>query len=115
MSTRASIHFQGNDGKTNAIIYRHHDGYPKGLGKDLKIFLQEVKRQCKDTRFDDPSYLAAKFIVWQSVKYAEDSISKPLNFLGIGICIKDPGDIEYKYLIKCKNNKLPVIKCARLT
>jgi len=64
MSTQATVHFQEN-GKTEAIIYRHTDGYPEGLGEDLQTFLNEVNK-LKDKRFDDPSYLAAKFVVWQA-------------------------------------------------
>ena len=106
MSTRATVHFQ-EAGETQAIVYRHSDGYPKGLGVDLKAFLDEVKANLTDTRFDNASYLAAKFVVWQAKRYAEDHY---LNFLSLGIVLQDPGDIEYRYLVEC-SGKRPTIKC----
>ena len=61
MSTRATIHFtRAKGGPPAAIIYRHSDGYPDGLGKDLKAFVKEVRANVDDRRFDDPHYLAAK-------------------------------------------------------
>jgi len=103
MSTRATVHFgsQNADGKftKQAIVYRHHDGYPAGLGKDLKTFLEEVKKTCPDTRFYDPCYLAAKFVVWQADQYANKD--NKLDFLSLGVCLEDPSDIEYRYLVIC--------------
>ena len=108
MSTRATVHFCWDEKTTGAIVYRHCDGYPDGLGKDLKTFLKEVKDNVQDTRFNDPHYLAAKFVVWQAGKYAK---KHPLDFLSIGIMLEDAGDIEYKYSVICdgSNNKLPKI------
>lgn len=105
MSTRATVHFLYEE-KDNplAIIYRHCDGYPDGLGEDLKTFLEEVKNNVEDNRFSDPNYLAAKFVVWQANRYSNKSYSGKkhyLNFLSIGVMIKDPGDIEYRYKIIC--------------
>ena len=132
MSTRATIHFehvqtQRWDVKrqklitlrkpkvsTDAIIYRHNDGYPEGLGQELVRFIQEV-RQLQDSRLDDPSYLAAKWVVFDVLlhqayhaasneqrkavgqePYYPDPIPR-LDFLSIGIVMEDPGDIEYRY------------------
>ena len=112
MSTRATVHFQ-YDGKTDAIVYRHSDGYPEGLGEDLKAFFETVKYQCQGTmggtRFDDPCYLAAKFVVWQADKYSKEDLAGSLNFLGVGVCLEDPGDIEYRYLLECSTNAPPKI------
>jgi hypothetical protein len=105
MSTRATVHFQSN-GKTEAIVYRHSDGYPEGLGEDLKLFFKEVQAQTKDTRFNDPAYLAAKFVVWQSDQYRRGL--NRLDFLGVGVVLEDPGDIEYRYLLDC-NGDVPGI------
>ena len=99
MSTRATVHF--NYGKdTVAIVYRHSDGYPEGLGVDLKEFFNEVKKQTDDPRFSDPSYLAAKFVVWQAAQYSKKD---SLAFLGVGIVMEDPGDIEYRYFVDCNS------------
>jgi len=103
MSTRATVHFR-KDGHTAAIVYRHGDGYPKGLGADLATFFQEVKRQTKDTRFSDPSYLAAKWVVYDALEYAGRRGSEeriPLDFLSVGIVQQDPFDIDYRYLVEC--------------
>ena len=100
MSTRATIHFC-YEKDAEAIIYRHGDGYPEGLGEDLKEFFNEVDK-LNDKRFDDPQYLAAKWVVWDSQKHNRSS--NPLDFLSVGIVLKDPSDIEYRYLIDCSIN-----------
>lgn len=105
MSTRATVHFQ-YDGKTKAIVYRHRDGYPNGLGKTLQRFFDDVS-QLEDTRFNDPTYLAAKFVVWQAARYCRSD--DLLNFLGIGIMLEDPGDIRYRYLLACDTGERPVV------
>ena len=130
MSTRATIHFETIQTRewdavnrkaidlatpkvvTDAIVYRHSDGYPEGLGQDLKAFILRV-RTLKDTRLGDASYLAAKWVVFDTHRYREFDIAQvkadpswadflgdpndPLNFLGCGIVMEDPGDIEYRY------------------
>jgi hypothetical protein len=70
MSTRSTCHFVSGDYKP-AIIYRHSDGYPEGAGTDIKTFLKLVKDTVADTRFNDPAYLAAKYVVWLSGQFAE--------------------------------------------
>ena len=35
MATRASIQFTNKEGQTLVTIYKHYDGYPQGLGKDI--------------------------------------------------------------------------------
>lgn len=64
MSTRSTTHFCHDDGSTVAIVYRHSDGYPGVAGADLFRFLNEVNDNVKDKRFSDPTYLAAKYVVW---------------------------------------------------
>ena len=120
MSTRATVHFQ-QGGETQAIVYRRSDGYPEGLGKDLKTFFSAVKKQTSDTRFNDPAYLAAKFVVWQASQYARKyhyetqtyTPAQPLDFLGVGVVLEDPGDIEYRYLVSC-DNRAPSVKIEKL-
>lgn len=115
MSTRANIHFvYGDSDRIDANIYRHSDGYPSGLGVDLHRFLDEVGK-LNDTRFGDPEYLAAKFLVWQAKEYAELNNRSPyrqettgpayLNFLSVAPCIEDHGDIEYIYKVACSNGR----------
>lgn len=98
MSTRGTVHFHYLNRKASAIVYVHCDSFPSGLGKDLKEFFKEVAK-LGDTRFDDPNYLAAKWVVY---KAEQNAVSKNrLNFLGVGIVMDDPGDIEYRYHVHC--------------
>lgn len=130
MSTRCTINF-GYGKDIDAKIYRHSDGYPGtangkeyGVLIDLRKFFDEVKRQTRDTRFGDASYLAAKFVAWQSRQGARSNLrwyysggmrtertdaeidalinDKYLDFLSVGVLHgEDPGDIEYTYFIDC--------------
>jgi hypothetical protein len=104
MSTRANIHFNYSTGETVANVYRHSDGYPEGVLPDLDRFFSDVEAQTDDTRFNDPSYLAAKFVVWQAGENARmmvyglpGAMVKPLNFLSVGIMNQDAGDAQYVY------------------
>lgn len=111
MSTRSVVNFCYNE-HIEAKVYRHRDGYPETVLEDLARFFTSVKEQTADTRFHDPSYLAAKFVVWQAHEYADD-LEKPLAFLGVGILMVNPGDIEYEYFINCNKrdkNSLPVVR-----
>ena len=120
MPTRSCVHFRINN-KTQAIIYVHDDGYPEHMEPELLEFLNEVDNDLKDKRFNDPTYLAAKYLVWKAQKYIEQAneiirklkfrngISHPLDFLGVGVCLKDPGDIEYRYFVDCDNEDKPKI------
>lgn len=94
MSTRAQISFNSG-GQRSALIYRHSDGYPEGLGQDLLTFFKEVAGQTSDTRFTDPEYLAAKWVVFDSTS------GGTLNFLGVGICVDLHDDIDYLYNVDC--------------
>ena len=118
MSTRCTIHFHdGNSPKSVAIIYRHSDGYPESVLPDLQQFFAEVQKQTSDTRFADPSYLAAKYVVWQATENARHydfdtnqwQPSQPLDFLGLGVLMSDPSDIEHRYHILCTNG-LPEVR-----
>ncbi len=128
MSTRAVVNFYDTyNGKPHlrAKVYRHSDGYPEGLGKDLKEFLALLKKTVKDTRFGDASYLAAKWVVHDSErgnyryetrgdKYERVQNESRLDFLGVGIIMEDPGDIDYSYDVICDSsinkNVMPKIK-----
>lgn len=118
MGTRCNIHFNhGNH--TQANIYKHWDGYPgdaedTGVLKDLHEFFTLLKAEVTDNRFGDAEYLAAKFIVWHSQRDAEGS--HYLEFLGIGPCLEDHGDIEYIYDVDCDKRDedgFPVVQWKR--
>lgn len=114
MSTRSTTHFTYK-GVVQAIIYRHTDGYPSGAGADIDRFFAAVEEQTKDTRFTDPNYLAAKYVVFLANEFAwtykpdpqangwTQVKSNQLDFLSVGVVMEDPGDIEYRYIIDCGN------------
>jgi len=113
MSTRASVAFLQN-GIVYARVYRHSDGYPEGLGRDLQVFFQDVQKQCKDTRFNDSEYLAARFIVWQASKNGYKRSNNLLDFTGVSPCFDKHGDEEYEYLVHCYSKEAPVVDCIKL-
>ena len=125
MSTRSTTHFIYGDQKhPTAIIYRHPDGYPDGAGVDLLRFLDECGK-LKDPRFSDPSYLAAKYVVfladmfnhsYREVNGRFETVhnESKLDFLSVGVVNSDPGDIEYRYVVDCKGasrGTRPTVKC----
>lgn len=125
MSTRCTTHFiYGSDKKPTAIIYRHSDGYPEGAGRDLLAFLKECQ-QLRDPRLSDPSYLAAKYVVfladmfnhhydWKAKEPIQVRNDSKLDFLSVGIVQDDPGDIEFRYIVNCGKfdaDKLPAVEC----
>lgn len=44
MGTRATVRFfEGNQDKPFCAVYVHCDGYPEGLGKQLKAFCEKIR------------------------------------------------------------------------
>ena len=126
MSTRSTTHFTyGNGNAPTAIIYRHGDGYPDGAGVDILRFLDECAK-LKDNRFRDPSYLAAKYVVFLADMFNydwDDSLNKikpksRLEFISVGVTQQDTADIEYRYVIDCENltpEGRPTVKCFEVS
>jgi hypothetical protein len=124
MSTRSTTHFTYEaNSKPTAIIYRHSDGYPEGAGVDLRRFIKQCS-ELNDSRLSDPSYLAAKYVVFLadmfnwSYDFKNGGMEKKrpasrLEFISVGVVNEDPGDIEYRYVINCGKivNGLPELKC----
>lgn len=121
------IKFGEKDGNRNgkltasAMIYQHSDGYPDGehgVLVLLQTFFRAVEKDTRDTRFEDPEYLAAKFLVWatqaQRAREVEwrktwpasmrDAPDGPLNFLGHGVSLREHGDIAYCYFVDCSRH-----------
>ena len=107
MGTSALIHFRENK-KIFATIYRHYDGYPEEVLNNLEQFLDAVEKQCIDRRFNDPTYLAAKFVVWQADQYTDDK-SKPLDFLSVGVVTPESLAGDYYYYLDCDTRNRPEI------
>lgn len=114
MSTRCNIHFvSAKGGDVEANIYRHCDGYPDGVLPDLARFFAAVRAQTSDTRFDDPEYLAAKFIVWQADQ-RRNNTKGLLDFISVAPCVVDHLDIEYVYEVACCcNSAEPSVRWKR--
>lgn len=125
MGTRSTTHFtHGDEKKPTAIIYRHGDGYPEAAGVDIHKFLNECKA-LKDSRLNDPSYLAAKYVVFLADmfnvdydftdgKMKEIKPASRLEFISVGVLMQDPGNIEYRYVINCGKigtDGLPTVTC----
>lgn len=100
MGTRCTVNFHGHEDRLVGKIYKHWDGNPEEMLEVLEQFLSDVANQTQVSRFRDPSYLSAKYVVWQAAKYATDK-DKPLDFSSVGIMMGDPGDIEYSYHLYC--------------
>lgn len=131
MSTRSTTHFIDSsyinpDTKKpylSAIIYRHTDGYPEGAGTDIFRFLERVSK-LNDTRLSDPSYLAAKYVMFLAEKFGSGLSAQlrqmryptndSLDFLSVGVVMDDPSDIRYRYIIDCGKigaDGLPEVTC----
>jgi len=98
VSTHAIINFVNED-KTYAKIYHHFDG--ETYGNLLEEFFKQVTKETSETRFGEASYLAAKWIVYITQK--DNSIIPSLNFLGVGIVMKDPLFCKFEYNVDCSN------------
>ena len=90
MSTRAHIRIMDSSGVI--MLYHHCDGYPDGIGTDLKSVLDKI---C-----DDPEYGCRDLI--QNKLGLNDKTYAPAT------CIH--GDEEYVYVIDCRDR---TIKCFR--
>ncbi len=86
MSTRAHIRIiEGND---TFLLYHHHDGYPEGVGSDLKQFLSQRRW-------------------WYADEIANDLIKGKLDKddeYEIASCLH--GDEAYIYVINCDDRTL---------
>jgi hypothetical protein len=119
MGTRAGIHFydQG-DAEPQAIIFRHWDGYPEETGRDILEFFAAVEAQAPgDTRFNDSTILASRYVVWLARQFAthtdpdakgyspiSHADERPLDFLSVRVMREDSADIEYRYHIHCEGD-----------
>lgn len=116
MSTHATFRFVDEQGNTYATIYRHSDGYLECGGRDIFRFFDAVREQTGDTRFSDPSYLAAKYVVFLADNFAckyewdengemRQTKTQPLDFASVGL-LGDGVDCgeEFRYTIHCTNS-----------
>ena len=88
MSTRAHIRIYDSDGCIQ--LYHHCDGYPEGIGRDLKSICEKI--------FDDPEY-GTRDLIQNKLGLNDDSYAP-------AICMH--GDEEYVYVIDCRDK---TVKC----
>jgi hypothetical protein len=110
MSTRCQIAFTQNSSdhrQKEALAYRHYDGGPSAAGTDLFQFFEEVRAAARngDTRFDDAEYLAARFVTWQTLRYAASGQCNPLAATGVGVTQDYHTDIEFLYVVVCRDRQ----------
>jgi len=122
MSTRCTTHFKYGK-ETEAIIFRHTDGYPSVAGAELKKFLQRCKA-LPDSRLNDASMLAARYVVFLAEQFAVNYIANGtepkadrLDFISVRVLMRDTDDVAYRYEVDCAKigpdglPKVRVIKC----
>lgn len=102
MSTRAHIRIK--DGDEQIMLYHHHDGYPEGVGRDLKKFLSEKFKNWWDAceianglvkggvRHERKSLLSGKVEISTDDEYE------------ITTCLH--GDENFIYIIDCDKKEL---------
>lgn len=99
MSTRATIKIKRGDELIR--VYHHSDGYPEGVGVDLKNYLDGLKNWIPDR--------IANHLVKNGLPnlYNSNVIDESYE-----VTISQHGDEEFGYLIDCDNKQL---KCYRLS
>ena len=90
MATRAHIRIYYND--KSIMLYHHCDGYPEGIGSDLKKVVDEI--------YKNDIFAVNKLIKGELI--ANDSTYELTDCLH--------GDEEYVYVIDCRDK---TIKCFR--
>jgi hypothetical protein len=92
MGARTLIRFVRGDGAATRIdkvvpmVYLHWGGPPNVMAETFDAFFSQVERDGgKDTRFNDPEYLAARFVVYAATECSDGDDPGTLGFTGVGI------------------------------
>lgn len=97
MSTKGTVAFTTHDGEVRAAVYVHNAG--SFTAETFTEFFATVARECGPEphrmRFHDPSYLAAKFVVWNAG-------TASMRFQGVGV-ITDPERMHAnrRFTVRC--------------
>lgn len=91
MRTRASIIIKQN--KRNIDLYHHFDGYPDGIGSDLKEYLKGEANWYIEC-------IANELVKGMAIE----------NDNGYEVACGVHGDIDYLYIIDCDNKELKCYK-----
>ncbi len=102
MSTRA--HIKITDGHDSFCLYHHHDGYPQGVGNDIKKYLESINF------FTKPKYCPDHYI--EAICLANKMVKGIFSILYDDIDTQYDlttglhGDEEFCYHIDCKRREL---------
>jgi len=94
MSTRCCVVVK--DKWDKFTLYHHHDGYPEGVGADLKSYIERIKE-------NDWSVDAERFA---NVLIKNESERTGFNDNEFEITMRLHGDIEYLYEVDCQTMTL---------
>lgn len=115
MSTRATIRIKERVYLTDAdieqnkltereiLLYHHSDGYPSGVGTDLKEFLKD-RRDFADGRWN--AERIATDLVRGAIKHKAYDSDEEKPDMGYECAIAPHGDSAYGYAIDCDENTL---------
>lgn len=104
MSTRATIKI--TEGSDTIWVYHHSDGYPDGIGSDLKKYIKNIKYwSCDEIATDlvKGKKCGKTHNIWADTYTVGDD--------GYEVTTGQHGDEEYGYHIDCDNKTLT---CYRL-
>ena len=92
MGASTYVRFVRGDGaarnvdKIVPMIYLHWGGPPELMAETFDDFFAQVEVDCgKDTRYSDPEYLAAKFVVFSAANSNDGEKPGTLDFLSVGV------------------------------
>ena len=92
MATRANIIIRENMSDTEVVLYSHYDGYPDGVGLDLK---NTISKFCNFEKWHiNPTNLTAAIMTSNTFNYIYEYKNKSEEISPIH------GDIEYLYIIE---------------
>jgi hypothetical protein len=107
MATRCNITFTGK-GHADAGVFRFVNGDPDEVLADLGRFFGEVEavnavaaQRPGDSRFGHPEYLAARYLIWQTWRWAAEDHADPLTVIGLGVPAEDSDMIAWSYEVAC--------------
>jgi hypothetical protein len=115
MGARTLVRFVRGDGAATSLdkvlpmIYLHWGGPPEIMAVNFEEFFLRVERDGgKDTRYNDPEYLAARFVVFASVECGTADDPGSLGFTGVGVTattvVKAIEAGSFTYAVDCSGN-----------
>lgn len=111
-----------------ARVLKHWDGHPNTMMENIRTFFATIQKTTDngDTRFDDASMLAARYVAFLGRMYernysytTEEVTYKPMAFNSVRILQEDALDAEFRYTIFCNYpdrpfGSLPMVKIESL-